>query len=146
MSMGVTRGTALIAGIATGPLCKLAKPISFWGGVDPVTGRVIDPRHPNHGCHISGTILVLPGTIGSSSSSAIMLELLRNDTAPAGLVVGTTDAILTLGIIVAGELGYRTIPVVRLGVDDQAALPASGTARITEAGAIVLVQGIGDRG
>ncbi len=137
--MGVIRGTTLIAGTATGPLRKLAKPISFWGGVDPATSRVIDPRHPDHGCHISGTILVLPGTIGSSSSSAIMLELLRNDAAPAGLVVGTTDAILTLGIIVAGELGYRTIPVVRVGIDDQAALPASGTVRITEGGAIITV-------
>lgn len=53
--------------------------------------------------------------IGSSSSSAIMLELLRNGVAPAAIVLGSTDAILVLGILVAEELGYPSIPLVDVG-------------------------------
>jgi len=44
-----------------------------------------------------------------------MLELLRNQVAPAGIVVGRPDAILVLGILVARHLGYGTIPVLSIG-------------------------------
>jgi len=108
-------GTSVCDGHAEGRLLVLEKPLSFWGGVDPLTGYIIDPRHPLHRESTSGRILVMERTIGSSSSSAIMLELLRNGAAPAGIVVADTDAILVLGILVASELGYPTVPLVRLG-------------------------------
>ena len=95
----------------------LRKPLSFWGGVDPLTGNVADPRHPRFGERTSGRILVMERVIGSSSSSAIMLELLRNDVAPAAIVVAEPDAILVLGILVAGELGYPMIPLLRVGAE-----------------------------
>lgn len=107
-------GTALHPGSATGRLFILRKPVSFWGGVDPQKGIVADPRHPQYGAPLSGRILVMERTIGSSSSSAIMLELLRNGVSPDGIVLGRPDAILMLGILVARELGYATVPVVRV--------------------------------
>jgi len=107
-------GRALVAGAASGPLLVLARPLSFWGGVDPETGRIIDPRHPEQGLELAGRILVMERAIGSSSSSAVMLELLRSGRAPAGLVMGHVDAILVLGVLVARELGYETIPVVEI--------------------------------
>lgn len=107
-------GTALHGGSASGRLFILGKPLSFWGGVDPQNGTVADPRHPQHGEPLSGRILVMERAIGSSSSSAIMLELLRNGVSPAGIVLGRPDAILMLGILVARELGYPTVPVVQV--------------------------------
>jgi predicted aconitase with swiveling domain len=129
------RGRVVIPGAAEGPLLRLGAPISFWGGVDPRTGRIADPRHPDHGAEIAGTVLALPATIGSSSSSAVMLELTRLGLAPAALLLGTVDAILTLGVVVAGEMGYGTIPVLALGPDAIAALPANGTLLRIAAGA-----------
>ena len=110
-------GIPVHAGEGGGPLLVLERPLSFWGGVDPETGRVSDPRHPQHGESLRGSILVMERAIGSSSSSAIMLELLRNDVAPAAIVLGRTDAILVLGILVAEELGYPSVPLVDVGVD-----------------------------
>jgi len=107
-------GTALQPGSASGNLFVLHKPLSFWGGVDPLKGIVADPRHPQYGAPLAGRILVMERTIGSSSSSAIMLELLRNGVSPAGIVLGRPDAILMLGILVARELGHPTVPVVQL--------------------------------
>ena len=130
------QGTVVIAGDASGPICRLEKPISFWGGVDPATGRIIDPRHPDHGRVISRSVLAMESTIGSSSSSAIMLELLRHNTAPAALLLGTVDAILTLGILVAEELGYASIPVVRMQIADLKSLPAAGWVDVTTAGVV----------
>ncbi len=117
----------LIAGAAQGPLLRLAAPISFWGGVDAGSGRIADPRHPDFGAGIVGTVLAIEATIGSSSSSAVMLELLRIGKAPAALLLGDIDAILTLGVVVAGEMGYPGIPVLALTQDEFAALPANGT-------------------
>jgi predicted aconitase with swiveling domain len=124
------RGRNLITGEAEGPVLKLAAPISLWGGVDPVTGRIIDPRHPDHESVITGRVLAIPATIGSSSSSAIMLELLRQETAPAAILLGSVDAILTLGVIVAREMGYETIPVLQITQKDLAKLPNTGYVRV----------------
>lgn len=124
------KGTVVHPGSpAEGRLLVLEKPISFWGGVDPLTGKIMDPRHPRHGERLGGRVLVMERTIGSSSSSAVMLELLRNRVAPAAIVVGRTDAILVLGILVAQELGYSTIPVLRVGLRDIARLHGKDGAR-----------------
>lgn len=109
-------GRVLVEGSGEGPLLRLAAPISFWGGVDPRAGVISDPRHPDHGRSIAGTVLVVPSTVGSSSSSAIMLELLREGTAPAALILGRADAILALGVVVGRELGYVPIPVLELSM------------------------------
>ena len=106
----------LVAGKAgEGEALVLTAPISFWGGVDPGTGRIADVRHPQHGEVISGRVLFLPGTIGSSSASAVLMELVHNGRAPAALVLDEPDAILLLGLIVAREMGWETPMAVRLG-------------------------------
>ena len=110
-------GVPVHAGEGRGQLLVLERPLSFWGGVDPETGRVSDPRHPQYGESLHGRILVMERAIGSSSSSAIMLELLRNDVAPAAIALGSTDAILVLGILVAEELGYSSIPLIDVGAE-----------------------------
>lgn len=100
-----------------GEALVLTAPISFWGGVDPKTGRIADVRHPQHGENLSGRVLFLPGTIGSSSASAVLLELVHNGHAPAALVLHEPDAILLLGLIVAREMGWQTPMALQLGRD-----------------------------
>jgi uncharacterized protein len=85
----------------------LTAPISFWGGVDPKTSMIADVRHPQHGMEIKGRALLIPGTIGSSSASAILLELAHRGIAPAALVLHEPDAILLLGLLVAREMGWN---------------------------------------
>ena len=80
-------GTALVAGAApqaTGRLAFSKTGLSFWGGVDPVTGIVIDERHPLCGRRITDTILAIPSGRGSCTASQIVLELVLNGTAPEG--------------------------------------------------------------
>lgn len=131
------RGRVLVAGEARGRVLRLAKPISFWGGVDPATGRISDPRHPDHDADIAGRVLAIPATIGSSSSSAIICELMRIDKAPAALLLGRVDAILTLGVIVGREMGYGAVPVVEMSDAAMAALPQGEAVHVTADGAIM---------
>lgn len=133
------RGEVQIAGTAEGPVLKLRKPISFWGGVDQKSGRIADPRHPDHPSSVKGTVLVLPGMIGSSSSSYVMAELMMDGNAPAALILPEPDAILALGVAVAAEMGWGSIPVLLLPRDRQSALETGMRVRIGANGEIASV-------
>jgi uncharacterized protein len=102
---------------ASGPVLALTAPISFWGGVDPRTSVIADVRHPQHGKPIAGTILYLPGTIGSSSASAVLLELIHRAMAPAAIILKEPDAILLLGVLVAREMGWAAPAAYRAAQD-----------------------------
>jgi predicted aconitase with swiveling domain len=80
----------LVAGTAEGRALVLDEPLSFWGGVDPATGDIIEARHPQHGENVAGRILVMPSGRGSSSSSSVLAEAIRAGTAPAAIVVITS--------------------------------------------------------
>src|SRR4051795_11396016 len=83
-----------------GAALVLTAPISFWGGVDPKSGRIADVRHPECGQNIAGKVLFIPQTIGSSSAAAVLLELVHAQLAPSAIVLDQPDAILLLGLIV----------------------------------------------
>ena len=128
-------GQPLMPGAARGPLLKLRAPISFWGGIDSASGRIIDVRHPDHGRCIAGTILALPGTIGSSSSSSVLLELIHKGRAPAALILAAPDAILLLALVVAAEMGWAGPPALSLTPRDFAQL-AEGLYVLGEDGSV----------
>lgn len=107
-------------GPASGEALVMDMPISFWGGIDPRTGIVVDVRHPQRGVAVGGRILFLPGTIGSSSASSVLLELVRQGKAPAALVMPRPDAILLVGLIVAREMGWSAPPALRLDLVEHA--------------------------
>ena len=112
----------LIAGEAQGEVLALTHPISFWGGVNPRTGDIIDARHPERGLNIAGKILALPAMIGSSSAAAVMLELIHAGKAPKALIMPDPDAILLLGVIVAHEMDWSICPAFALDKETQRAL------------------------
>ena len=130
------RAEPILPGSARGPVIRLDGPLSFWGGVDPFTGALTDPRSSHHGIRIGGAVLMVPETRGSSSSSAVMLELLAAGLAPAAIVMGRLDAILGLGILVAREMGWDTIPLLVLPAADQAGFSDGERVAIAEDGTI----------
>ena len=75
----------LIRADASGELLVSPVGLSFWGGVDPVTGNVIDQHHPLYGQNLCGKILAIPSGRGSCSGSGAILEALLNNVAPLAL-------------------------------------------------------------
>ena len=122
-----------MAGRATGPALVLEEPLSFWGGVDPSSGRIVDIHHPQRSATITGTILVLPGGRGSSSSSSVLAEAIRAEAAPVAVVLAQPDDILVLGALVARELYGRSCPMVVLDVEGYDAI-TSGDEVTVDAG------------
>jgi predicted aconitase with swiveling domain len=115
MSLSGLEGRALIEGSAAGLAIVLEESLSFWGGFDPDSGRVIDRHHPQSGVSLTGLIVVMPGGRGSSSSSSVLAETVRAGTGPAGIVLGSIDSIIAIGALVARELYGTVLPVVVVG-------------------------------
>jgi uncharacterized protein len=111
-------GRTLVPGEAHGPALVLTEPLSFWGGLDPATGTIIDVHHPQRGAVVTGSVLVMPGGRGSSSSSSVLAEAIRAGTAPAAIVLAEPDPIIALGAIVALELYGASIPITVLELND----------------------------
>ena len=120
---------ALVAGRADGPTCLLSEPLSFWGGLDAISGKIIERRHPQYGTVISGRVLVMTAGRGSSSGSSVLAEAIRLGTGPAGIVLLRRDAIVTVGAMVAAELYNAHCPVVV--VEPDAWTTILGSARLS---------------
>jgi predicted aconitase with swiveling domain len=105
-------GRVLVEGSATGLALVLDEPLSFWGGLDPSTGRIVEANHPQRGESVTGRILVMPSGRGSSSSSTVLAEAIRLGTGPAGILLGEPDDIVVVGALVAAELYRIAIPVI----------------------------------
>ncbi|HMF67689.1 MAG TPA: DUF126 domain-containing protein [Phyllobacterium sp.] len=136
----------LVAGQpAEAPALVLTAPISFWGGVNPKTGLIADVRHPQHGVSISGKVLCLPGTIGSSSAAAVLLELVTAGLAPAAIILHEPDAILLLGLIVAHEMGHQTPMALRLDCGEFAGFDAQNL-QIGADGSVTISPLAGEKG
>ena len=118
-------GVALTAGRATAPVLVLEEPLSFWGGVDATSGAIVDTHHPQVGQSVAGRILMLHSGRGSSSSSSVLAETIRNRVGPAAILLVSSDPILALGCLVAEELYGVHVPVVVL---DEAAWRACAAA------------------
>jgi uncharacterized protein len=107
----------LVSGSASGEALVLDEPLSFWGGVDPTTGRIVEVGHPQHGSVVTNRILVMPSGRGSSSSATVLAEAIRLGAGPAGILLGEVDQIVAVGALVAAELYGTAVPVVVAGVD-----------------------------
>ncbi len=117
-------------------------PLSFWGGLDPATGRITDRLHDRFGEVVAGRVFAFPTGKGSSTASAVLLESVRLGTAPAAIINSSLDPILALGAIVADELYGRFPPVVvvpeeafaALADGDEVAVEPDGTVEVRRAG------------
>jgi predicted aconitase/predicted aconitase with swiveling domain len=122
----------VLPGVAAGPVIASSEALSFWGGVDPATARVIDVHHPLCGASLAGSVLMLPTSRGSCSGSGVWLDLALNGRAPAALLLGGPEDTLTLGALAAAEMFGKTTPVLRLGPDAFRKLSQERTLRINQ--------------
>lgn len=104
----------IVGGTAAGEVLATSQPISFWGGVDPTTGMINDPRHELFNRSVAGKILAFPYGKGSSTGSLMILELARIGKAPAAIINIKTEPILATGPIVCRHFYGVAIPVVTL--------------------------------
>ena len=125
LSARVVRAVTLSPGAASGAPLRLDEPLSFWGGLDPATGRVIDRWHPQRDANIAGRVLMMAADRGSSSGSAALAEAIRTGVGPAAILLLQRDPIVVVGAMVAAELYGRECPVLLANADDWDRLAAA---------------------
>lgn len=132
-----------MGGDARGRLLVGEQPLSFWGGYDAATGTIIDGRHDLAGRDAAGLVLAIPGSRGSSTTTAVLLEAVRQGTAPSAILTRGVDTFLALAAVVAQELYGTTLPVVALEPSAFHALPAGAMATVRFDGTVRVEGGRG---
>jgi uncharacterized protein len=95
------KGRIIYKGKAEGEALVTSMPISFYGGVDPNTGVVIEKGHELKGQSIKGKILVFPQGKGSTVGSYTLYRMKKNGTAPAAMINKETETIVAVGAIIS---------------------------------------------
>jgi predicted aconitase with swiveling domain len=108
------RGRTIYAGRAAGETLVTSMGISFFGGVDPETGVIVERGHELEGQAIGGKVLVFATGKGSTVGSYTLYRLKFNGHAPAAIVNRECETIVAVGCIIAGIPCVDQIAIDRL--------------------------------
>ena len=121
----IIRGRKIVGGRAEGVALVSRDPVSFYGGIDPVTGVVTEPGHAVEGECVTGKVFVFPTGKGSTVGSYVIYRMAKLGTAPAAIVNLETEAILATGCVISD------VPLVdRIGKEAFAMLESGMVLRV----------------
>ena len=106
------KGRKIYQGEAQGEALATSMGISFFGGVDPETGVVVEKGHQLQGQSISGKVLVFPFSIGSLAGGVSLLEAIVQGVGPKAIVNNNTDGVLLAAPVFARVFYDIEVPVV----------------------------------
>lgn len=95
------RGRVIYGGKARGKALVSHSPMSFYGGVDPNTGKIVERGHELRGQSVKGRILVFPYGKGSTVGSYVLYRLKKNGVAPRAIVNSKCETIVAVGAIIS---------------------------------------------
>jgi len=96
------KGRKVVGGYADGEALVSRDPVSFYGGVDPETGVVVEKGHAVEGECITGKVFVFPTGKGSTVGSYVIYRMKKLGTAPVAIVNRETEAIIATGCVISG--------------------------------------------
>lgn len=110
----ILQGRVICAGNARGEALVSGSAISFFGGIDPDTGLVVEKGHELHGQSVAGRVLVFPHGKGSTVGSYTLYRLKHNGLAPAAILNAECETIIAVGCIIAEIPCLDQLPVASL--------------------------------
>ena len=108
------QGRKIYTGQASGEALVSSMGISFFGGVDPESGEVIERDHELEGQSIAGKVLVFPTGKGSTVGSYTLYRLKRAGKAPAAIINAECETITAVGCIIAEIPCVDQVPINQL--------------------------------
>ena len=94
-------GRAIFEGKAEGIALVSSAPMSFYGGVNPDTGEVIERGSELQGQSVRGKVLVFPNGKGSPVGSYVLYRMKKNGVAPCAVVNSKCETIVAVGAIIS---------------------------------------------
>lgn len=108
------KGRKIFAGFAKGEALVSGEGISFFGGVDPDTGIVVEKGHPLEGKSVAGKILVFPQGKGSTVGSYTLYQMKKNGVAPKAIINQECETIIAVGVIISEIPCVDSIDIKRI--------------------------------
>ena len=112
------KGRIIYKGTGEGEALTTTQPISFYGGVDPNTGIVIEKGHELQGKSVKGKVLVFPTGKGSTVGSYTLYRMKKNGTAPAGIVNRECETVVAVGAIISEIPCVDSVDISRIETGD----------------------------
>jgi len=110
----ILQGRVICAGNARGEALVSGSAISFFGGIDPDTGLVVEKGHELQGQSVAGRVLVFPHGKGSTVGSYTLYRLKHNGRAPAAILNAECETIIAVGCIIAEIPCLDQLPLASL--------------------------------
>jgi predicted aconitase with swiveling domain len=107
-------GRKIFPGVAQGEVLVSKMGISFFGGVDPGSGVVVERGHDLERQSVAGKVLVFPTGKGSTVGSYTLYRLKRAGVAPVAIVNAECETITAVGCIIAEIPCVDQIPIDEL--------------------------------
>lgn len=135
MKTKTLRGRSIVPGQCRGKALVSTKPISFLGGVDPNSGRIIEADHDLKGKSVKDTILCFPHGHGSTVGSYILYSLAKRRVGPKAIVNQTADPVVVAGAIIAEIPMIDQVDIQQIRTEDEVEVDCSkGTVKIAKRG------------
>lgn len=109
-------------------------PISFFGGVNAVEGKVQDYRHGNYQRAITDKAFAFPFGKGSSGAGLVLMEMVRLKTAPAAIINIRTDPVILTGPLLCKYFYEQFLPVINVSEEVYAQIEGMKSVEIFPAG------------
>jgi predicted aconitase with swiveling domain len=97
----ILKGRKVVGGVVEGVALVSVEPVSFYGGVDPITGCITEPGHCCCGENVTGKVFVFPTGKGSTVGSYVIYRMKKLGTAPIAIINQETEAILATGCVIS---------------------------------------------
>jgi predicted aconitase with swiveling domain len=110
----ILTGRKISSGNAMGEALVTSMGISFYGGVDPQTGCIVEKGHELEGQSIAGRVLVFPTGKGSTVGSYTLYRLKKAGLAPAAIVNAESETITAVGCIISDIPCVDHIPLEKI--------------------------------
>jgi len=112
------KGRTIYKGMGEGEALATTQSISFYGGVDPNTGVIIEKGHELQGQSVKGKVLVFPTGKGSTVGSYTLYRMKKNGTAPVGIVNRECETVVAVGAIISEIPCVDSVDISRIKTGD----------------------------
>ena len=110
----ILKGRAIFEGRAEGISLVSVLPMSFYGGVDPRTGKVVERGSDLFGRCLKDRVLVFPSGKGSTVGSYVLYRLKRDGLAPSAIINSKCETIVAVGAIISEIPCVDTVEISKI--------------------------------
>ncbi len=118
-------GRKISPGTASGEALVTTQSLSFYGGVDPETGVVVEKDHELEGQSITGKVLIFPSGKGSTVGSYVLYQLAKTGKGPVAIINQQTETIVAVGCIIGEIPAIDRIPINEIKTGQQLRIDAT---------------------